>query len=48
MPDDCTVSCFATKVEVKLKKKNAGKWDSLESKNEKVSVLMSEIIYLFI
>jgi len=35
VPDECTVSCFATKVEVKLKKKNAGKWDSLESKNEK-------------
>ena len=35
VPDECTVNCFSTKVELKLKKKNAGKWDTLESKNEK-------------
>ena len=29
------MNCFSTKVELKLKKRNAGKWDTLESKNEK-------------
>ena len=35
VPEECTVNCYSTKVELKLKKKANGKWDTLESKNEK-------------
>ena len=35
MPEECTYACYSTKVEIKLKKKTSGKWDSLECKNEK-------------
>lgn len=35
VPEESTSSYFNTKVELKLKKKSSGKWDSLECKNEK-------------
>jgi len=35
VPAECTKTCMKTKVELKLKKLKAGKWDSLEVKNEK-------------
>jgi len=35
VPEECTYSCFNTKVEIKLKKKTSGKWDTLENKNVK-------------
>jgi hypothetical protein len=35
VPEECTYACYSTKVEIKLKKKTPGKWDSLECKNEK-------------
>jgi HSP20 family molecular chaperone IbpA len=35
VPEECTYSCFITKVEIKLKKKTSGKWDTLENKNVK-------------
>lgn len=35
---ESTATYYSTKVELKMKKKNHGKWDSLESKNEKVRV----------
>jgi suppressor of G2 allele of SKP1 len=35
VPEECTYACYSTKVEIKLKKKTSGKWDSLECKNEK-------------
>jgi len=38
VPAECTKTCMKTKVELKLKKLKAGKWDSLEVKNEKVAV----------
>lgn len=30
--DECTTSFFSTKLEIKMKKKNSGKWDALEAK----------------
>ena len=32
VPEECTLSFFSTKVEIKLKKKHPGKWDGLERK----------------